>query len=137
MKKIKPSKFEESLKNTYMKHVIIGSIEEIDRSTWSKLKKELLDIHYELNENLEPLHTLVGCSKCGMAYDVLVEDIEKIFLPDECKNHQIYCKGRDENNIADWTCRLCNKPFFSKEIEEFVGDSDDAYRLLEKIKKNM
>jgi len=37
---------------------------------------------------------------------------------DECKNHQIYCKGRDENDIADWTCRLCNKAFFSKESKD-------------------
>lgn len=44
--------------------ITIEDIQEIDRSSWEKLKLALLEIPY--------------CVSCGMNYKVLVEDISKL-----------------------------------------------------------
>jgi hypothetical protein len=56
--------------------IVIESIEEIDRSSWEKLKSALLEIQKELQDK----NGIDYCRNCGMDYEQLIKDIEKIFL---------------------------------------------------------
>lgn len=55
----------------------ITNVEEIDRSSWEKLKVALLEIQTEFEDR----NGLDYCKNCGMNYKQLIVDIEKIFNP--------------------------------------------------------
>jgi len=56
--------------------IVIENIEEIDRTSWEKLKSALLEVQKELQDR----NGRDYCPTCGMDYEQLIKDIEKIFL---------------------------------------------------------
>lgn len=86
-----------------MSKVTIENIEEIDRSTWPKLKEELLDIQREFKDR----NGLRCCKNCGMDYRVLVEDIEKLMSKDKCKEEEKCCVLCWEHSFPSRSCFSC------------------------------
>jgi len=57
--------------------IVIENIEEIDRTSWEKLKSALLEVHKDLQDKDDRYF----CKNCGMDYEQLIKDIEAIFFP--------------------------------------------------------